>query len=42
MGFIFILMILSLAIFICVSNTVFSLAAQMRPKNRLSGLQEKD
>ncbi len=41
MGSIFILVILILAVFVCISKTVFTLAAQTRPKDQLSGLHKK-
>jgi hypothetical protein len=41
MGFILVLGILSLAIFVSISNTVFSMAARMRSNSRPSGPQTR-
>jgi len=41
MGFILVLGILSLAIFVAISNTVFSMAARLRTASRRSGLQTR-
>jgi hypothetical protein len=41
MGFILVLAILSLAIFVCISNTVFSLVARARTKPRPPDLKTK-
>jgi len=41
MGSILLLVVLSLAIFVCISNKVFSLAGQMRTKRKPSGLRTK-
>jgi hypothetical protein len=41
MGFILVLGILSLAIFVAISNTVFSMAARLRTASRRPGLQTR-
>jgi len=41
MGFILVLGILSLAIFVAISNTVFSMAARLRTASRRSALQTR-
>jgi len=41
MGFILILFILSLAIFVCISNTVFNMAASLRTNSRASRVQKE-
>ena len=41
MGFVFVLAVLSLAIFVCISNTVFSLVARAQTNSRSSGRQTK-
>jgi hypothetical protein len=41
MGFILVLGLLSLAIFVCISETVFNMVAQMRTNSRPSEVQTK-
>lgn len=41
MGFVLVLGILSLAIFVCISDTVFNIVAGMRDNSRPSDLQTK-
>jgi hypothetical protein len=40
MGFILVLAVLSLAVFVCISNTVFNMATSLRTSSRASRLQK--
>jgi len=42
MGFILVVAVVSLAIFVSISNRVFSLVAQMRAKSQSSELSDKN
>ena len=42
MGIIFVFGILSLAVFVCISNTVFNLVAGSRTKRQAPGLRSKE
>jgi hypothetical protein len=41
MGIFLVFAILSLAVFVCISNAVFSLVGRTQPKRKSSGLQTK-